>query len=566
MVAISVNKIIKFGFGFLLTASVAHATFTENIAALSKKSTSVGKTKIDENASLASHTQIATLTMADSKRGNRTYSRIGITSVRSSEDSRLVVLNIPFLALNNNGGFRRSNAARHRVVLGRSILRPIISEIAYVSDEEPDKVRHSGLTGMLSTNGSIVLRRGQTANFGIGNNPLAFTPPAYMDDTTSSQYSTFVTINPGQSHSFNWANNGTPWFSLTINYANRQNLSGTTSSTSIDPTIFEEVPIGMTETADQVFGSFGSRTQFLLASASHSTIQPRKYRGVTNNSAIRRPSNVSKWVSGFGGGSWHSAPATKVNFFTAQIGVVAGIDWTQGPNHTFGFAAGSATGTFASNATFVDSHNVETFSGFGGVYGASKLGQVVFDYGFLGGMQRHNSKRVFINSAVVGGIDNGNSSYNSYYFAPRVSLRRSYKFGKDLTLTSSGSLGIIAGRASGYTEITTGSTATFGSRNFSLGVIKSNITLAKKIGATSIIGLLGVSSHTGTGNEALSGNLLGAGWAYTTANGNGLTGQVGLALKHRFNPKMNGTIAADMSVSGTERTNIKGSANLRIEF
>jgi hypothetical protein len=188
------------------------------------------------------------------------------------------------------------------------------------------------------------------------------------------------------------------------------------------------------------------------------------------------------------------------------------------------------------------------------------------DYGVLGGIQGHNSRRAINNNLIVGGIDTGVAFYNSYYIAPRVSLRRTYVMNNDFALTTSGALGYIAGWVNGYTETATLSTATFNARRFGLGSARANITLTKTIGATSVSGQIGIIGQSGFGNEAISGTLLGQAWTYTTASNNGFSGLIDLSLKHNFNPNINGKISANANVGSAGLANIMASASLRIEF
>ena len=588
-------KSISLGFGLIILGQ-GHALADDFVVSLDSTATNGGFT-IDGADTLTVNSGISldrtglTLSPAvNTTGGNNTVTNNGSITGDATSDARGVVFNGTLSTLNNNGGISTLTATAHafeaignRATVnntGSVVTTGNTSHALYFSGSSAglinngsihatgagsDGVRFNGSTNSLTTSGVIVSRQSNAIFFGGGENFLNLNAPAYVEGAIVLANSTFVTINSGQSHSFQWAFTGAPWFAMLINGSVPTVISGTTVA-SIDPTVFQETPNAMYETTGHVFNAIAGRTQSIFPGSTTNLVVSTKYGPVADDPVVAAPSGARKWVSGYGGAAWHKASGVKLAHMDAQMGLVAGIDWSRGPDRIFGLAVGGGGGAFAANAPFMKSHRVQSFTGFANIYGARRLGQAVLDYGLMGGIQSHNSQRFINNNAILGGIDTARATYGSSYLAPRVSLRRSFDIGTGLVLTTTGSLGYVAGHVNGYTETATASTATYSARNFGLGTAQIKAKVTKFIGATAISGNFGIISQTGFGNEPLSGTLLGQAWTYTTANTSGLSGLVGVALEHQFGPNMNGAITTGANVSSAGLSNIKGSASLRIEF
>lgn len=487
-------------------------------------------------------------------------------SIRTSSAGSHAVATFGFNAeLTNSGTISTSGDASHGVYMDQASAELINSGTISVSGIGSNAVHFDSASESYSTNGKTISENGQAIYFGGAENDLTLTAPAYIEGGITLGSSSFVTINTGRSHSFQWTFDGAAWNSMTINGSVPTVISGTTVA-SIDPTMFNDATSGMSETVDQVFDSISERAQTIFPGATRGLSVSTKLGQVPDDPIVAAPASTNKWGSGFGGVTAHAASGVNLAYTTAQVGKVAGMDWATSPDQIFGITAGGNVSWFAADAAFMASHRIRTVGGFIGAYCARILGAAVLDYALLGGVQSHASQRSINNNLLVGGVDTGVASYASYYIAPKVALRRTYAVRDDLSLTTSGSLGYVAGRVNGYSETATASTATFGARSFGLATAQATLTVIKYIGATSISGKFGVVARNGFGDETITGTLLGQAWSYTTANQNGFSGLVGLALKHQFKPSINGKISANANIGSTGLANIAASASLRIEF
>lgn len=464
--------------------------------------------------------------------------------------------------INNSGTISTSGDDAHAVVLGGSTTDVTNSGTIIATGANADAVRFNSSTESYTTSGRTISKQGAAVYFGAGENSLNLNAPAYVEGTLTLANSTFVTINTGQSHSFQWTFDGTPWNTLTINGSVPTVISGTTVA-SIDPTIFEAAPTGMIELSSQVADLLGARTETLLPDGvSVST----KLSPMPDDPPVTKARTFNRWTAVFGNVAGHAASGAKLGYGTAQAGVVAGIDWAPQADRVFGLMAGGAAGRFAVDAPFMRSHRIQTQAGFAGFYGARRLGLALFDFSLMGGIQNHNSQRSINNNIVVGGVDTGIASYGSKFIAPKLSLARSYAVGGNLILTTTASLGYVAGFVDGYTETATASTATFSARRFGIGTGIAKVKLARNFGATTVSGQLGLVAQNGFGGEALSGTLLGQAWAYTTDTGAKLAGHMAVEAQHRFGRQVFAQAKVETNIGSVGLANIMGSASLRIEF
>jgi autotransporter-like protein len=465
----------------------------------------------------------------------------------------------------NSGTISTAGDNANGILLGGSTSFVTNTGTIRATGANANAVQFDTATVGYTTSGITISEQGDAIQFNGAENTLNLNAPAFIQGGISLGNSTFVTINTGQSQSFQWTFTGAPWFSMAINGTVPTVISGTTVA-SIDPTIFQATPTEMSETAGQVFGLTSGRLQSILPDGPNGFAISTKLDPILSDPVISAPSRANRWIAGYGGWAAHSASGVNLGYFTGQSGLMTGIDWSSQPDRVFGVAVGGGFGGFAADAPFMRSYRAQTTSGLVAVYGARRLGKSMFEYGLLGAIQNNNSQRSINNNAVAGGIDTGRASYGSYYVAPRLALRRSFDLSANLTLTATGALGYVLGRVSGYTETATASTATFNARNFGLGTAETKIKLTKTLGATKVSGALGITAQTGFGNEALGGTLLGQAWTYTTPTGEALTGQVSLAVDRRFGTNTVGNLTAETDVGGAGFANFKASASLRIEF
>lgn len=467
--------------------------------------------------------------------------------------------------ITNNGLITTTGNIAHGIYLDRSSSVVTNDGIIRVTGVESDAVHFKSSTSNYSTSGATISTQSKAINFGGAELSLTITAPAYIQGQIILAGSNDVTINTGRSHSFQWTFDGFPIDSLTINGSVPTVTSGIIVA-SIDPTLFENAPGGMLEVTDHIYASITDRSQLLLSDGINGVNLSTKLSPVPDDPNIAEPARLNRWAAGFGSVAAHGASGVKLSYNTGQAGIIAGMDWANKPDRFFGIAAGGAAGAFTANATFIKSQRIQTTGGFASIYGARRWGKSVLDYGFTGGMQNHNSQRSINSNLVVGGIDTARANYGSYYLAPRVSLRRTFGIGSGVALTTTGSLGYVAGWVNGYSETATASTATFASRRFGLGSAAAKIALSKTMGTTTFGGHLGVVAQTGYGNEAVSGTLLGQAWAYTTDAGGPMAGLLGVSARHEFSERLRGNISADANVGSSGLVNIKGSARLSFDF
>jgi autotransporter-like protein len=539
------------------------------------------------------HTGQPTLSAINTTGGNNAIVNNGTIIGDGSLDGRAIVTNGANSTLTNNGVIRTFTTSQtgstavefvgngatvtnsgtistagdnaNGILLGGSTAFVTNTGTIWVTGANASAVQFDSSTTGYTTNGITISEQGDAIQFNAGENSLNLNAPAFIEGGISLANSTFVTINTGQSQSFQWTFTGVPWFSMTINGTVPTVISGTTVA-SIDPTIFEAAPTGMTQTSAQIFGLTSGRTQSILPDSTTGIAASTKIGPPLADPVVVGPARANRWVAGYGGLASHSASGVNLGYFTGQAGVVAGIDWTGQPDRAFGIAAGGGFNAFSANAPFMRSYRSQTTSGVLALYGAKRLQKSVFEYGLMGAIQSNNSQRSINNNALPGGIDTGRASFGSYYIAPRLALRRSYSIGTSLTLTTTGALGYVAGRVNGFTETATASTATFNDRNFGLGTASVNIKLTKELSDTRISGALGMTAQSGFGAENLGGTLLGQAWTYTTPTGGPFTGQIAVALDHNFGTNIVGNLTADANVGSSGLANVKGSASLRIDF
>ncbi len=428
-----------------------------------------------------------------------------------------------------------------------------------------DAVHFNGSNATYTSSGATISRQGAAIYFGGAENGLTLNAPAYVEGTIILGGSTGVAINTGRSHSFQWTFGGAQWFSMNISGSVPYVISGTTVA-SIDPTGFDAAPTGMLETSTQVFGAIGDRAAHLLPKLNIGPSVSTKLGTPIMEPPVTKARSFRRWATVLGSAGWHAPSGVKLGYQTAQAGVVAGLDWATDRDRVFGLMAGGALGRFAANATFMQSYRIQSNTGFIGLYGARRFGKAVFDYSLMGGLQTHNSQRAVNNNLLPGGIDTGIATYGSTFIAPQMSLGRAFALGSDLTLTTSATLGYMAGFVDGYTETGVATTATFASRRFGIGTGSAKLDLAKSFGATTVSGQIGLIAQNGFGGETLAGTLLGQNWAYTTASGASLAGHMAVELKRQFTSGMFGKLGAEANIGSTGFANLKGSASLRLEF
>jgi hypothetical protein len=264
----------------------------------------------------------------------------------------------------NSGSITTSGDNAHGVYLDRATPSVENSGLIMVTGSGSNAVHFNSSSTSYTTNGRTISTQGQAIYFNAGENGLNLNAPAYIEGGITLGSSSFVTINTGQSHSFQWTFDGAPWFSMTINGSVPTVISGTTVA-SIDPTIFEAAPTGINETLNQIYDSIGERSQSVFPGATGGTqVSTKKYGPLPDDPVVAGPRQPNKWVSGFGSVASHAASGVKLGYTTAQAGKVAGMDWARAPDRIFGITAGGTAGLFAANAAFMQSHRVRGAGGF----------------------------------------------------------------------------------------------------------------------------------------------------------------------------------------------------------